>query len=441
MSTHNHHDMASRHRRQIDRGSPPHGDVGRQKDRAPSPDGDVGHQRDRGPSPDGDGGRQRDRGPSPDSEVGRHRDRGPSPDGDVGHQRDRGPSPNGDVGHQRDRGLSPDGEVGCQGDQGPPPHCDVGHQRDRGPPPHGGNDNRHEIPLGSGGEGSSSSDDEDVADSMILGMNRPVVGKLETRFIGESADHVYGNVTDGYLEAGGGMVQNVTVDHFLTVCGDRRAAVVADVNPTGAISESMGKVGEMAHGGSLFCHVVFEGDYMVSEVRPETRNSYLRLSPPQLQHGCLVVSPPVTDAPETPENKSNTSTGLSDIPLFQNKLQQLKGETAMHYAAELTKTYVPQDVEDADRLTLLLLDGGDCSRAGNIDVHLEIFKHIGPSPTQHAVRKQVKHGWSSLLVASEQAHLEIVEILLKHHVRVYVFDDHGNTVLHLAGENGHAYLM
>ena len=123
------------------------------------------------------------------------------------------------------------------------------------------------------------------------------------------------------------MVQNVTVDHFLTVCGDRRA-----------VSQSMVKVGEMAHGGSLFCHVVFEGDYMVSEVRPETRNSYLRLSPPQLQHGCLVVSPPVTDAPETPENESITSTGLSDIPLFQNEFQQLKGETAMHYAAELTNT-------------------------------------------------------------------------------------------------------
>ena len=460
--------------RQRDRGPSPDGDVGHQRDRGPSPDSEVGRQRDRGPSPDSEVGRQRDRSPSPDSEVGRQRDRGPSPDGDVGHQgdrgpspdsevghqRDRGPSPDGDVGHQGDRGLSPDGEVGCQGDQGPPPHGDVGHQRDRGPPPHGdvghqrdrgppphgGNDTHHEIPLGSGGEGSSSSDDEDVADSMILGMNRHVVRKLETRFIGESADRVYGNVTDGYLEAGGGMVQNVTVNHFLTVCGDRRAAVVADVNPTAAVSQSMGKVGEMAHGGSLFCHVVFKCDYMVSEVRPETRNSYLRLSPPQLQHGCLVVSPPVTDASETPENKSNTSTGLSDIPLFQNELQQLKGETVMHYAAELTKTYVPQDVEDAVRLTLLLLDGGYinsqtkethetplhyCSRAVNTNVHLEIFKHIGPSTTQQAVSKQVKHGWSP------QAHLEIGEIMLKHHVRVYVFDDHGNAVLHLAGENGH----
>ena len=27
--------------------------------------------------------------------------------------------------------------------------------------------------------------------------------------------------------------------------------------------------------------------------------------------------------------------------------------------------------------------------------------------------------------------------MLKHRVRVYVFDEHGNAVLHLAGENGH----
>ena len=72
-----------------------------------------------------------------------------------------------------------------------------------------------------------------------------------------------------------------------------------------------------------------------------------------------------------------------------------------------------------------------CSREVNTNVHLDIFKHIGPSPTQQAVSKQVKHGWST------QAHLEIGEIMLKHHVRVYVFDDHGNAVLHLAGENGH----
>ena len=103
----------------------------------------------------------------------------------------------------------------------------MGHQRDRGPPPHGEDGHRRdhcgdtcrEIPLGAGGEGLSSSDDEDVADSLMFGMNRHGVGKLETRFIGEFADRVYGNVTDGYLEAGGGMVQNVTVDHLDSMWG------------------------------------------------------------------------------------------------------------------------------------------------------------------------------------------------------------------------------
>ena len=163
VSTHDHHDMAGRRSRQIDRGppphgdvghqndpgapphgdvgcqidrgSPPHGDVGHQKDRASSPDSEVGRKRDRGPSPDGDVGRQGDRGPSPDSEVGRQRDRGPSPDGDVGHQRDRGPSPDSEVGRQRDRGPSPDSEVGRQRDRGPSPDSEVGRQRDRGPSP------------------------------------------------------------------------------------------------------------------------------------------------------------------------------------------------------------------------------------------------------------------------------------------------------------------
>ena len=92
----------------------------------------------------------------------------------------------------------------------------------------------------------------------------------------------------------------------MTRCADRRAAVVADVKLPGAVSLFMGKVRELARGGSLVCHVVFEGDCRIGEVRAEMRNPYLRLSPTQLQHGYLVVSPPVTDAPETSENNTNT---------------------------------------------------------------------------------------------------------------------------------------
>lgn len=34
-----------------------------------------------------------------------------------------------------------------------------------------------------------------------------------------------------------------------------------------------------------------------------------------------------------------------------------------------------------------------------------------------------QNGWSPLLVASEQGHLEVVKILLTHHARVDVFDE------------------
>ena len=64
-------------------------------------------------------------------------------------------------------------------------------------------------------------------------------------------------------------------------------------------------------------------------------------------------------------------------------------------------------------------------------------QHIGPSPTQQAGNRQAKHGWFPLLVTSKQGNLDIVEFLLRHNVRVYVFDDHINAVLHLAGQNGH----
>ena len=64
-----------------------------------------------------------------------------------------------------------------------------------------------------------------------------------------------------------------------------------------------------------------------------------------------------------------------------------------------------------------------CARAGNSDILLEIGKHIEPSKIQVAVNKQSKNGWSPLLIASSQGHLEIVKILLQTHARVDVFDE------------------
>ena len=82
VSTHDHHDMAGCRSRQIDRGPPPHGDVGPQKDQAAPPHGDVGRQNYRGPSPDGEVGCQGDQGPPPHGEDGRQRD----DCGDTGHE-------------------------------------------------------------------------------------------------------------------------------------------------------------------------------------------------------------------------------------------------------------------------------------------------------------------------------------------------------------------
>lgn len=70
-----------------------------------------------------------------------------------------------------------------------------------------------------------------------------------------------------------------------------------------------------------------------------------------------------------------------------------------------------------------------CARAGNSDIMLEIVKHTEPGKVQIAVNKQSKNGWSPLLVASREGHLEIVNILLQSHARVDVFDEVGASVM------------
>ncbi|WAR23175.1 ANK3-like protein [Mya arenaria] len=130
-----------------------------------------------------------------------------------------------------------------------------------------------------------------------------------------------------------------------------------------------------------------------------------------------------------------------------------EGETAVHYAAGLSKLVAHDEFEDTDIMKLLLEYNGDtnthtkmtyetplhyAARSGNDDVMLEMVKHIGPKSIQNAVNRQAKNGWSPLLVASEQGHLEVVKILLNYHARVDVFDEaHGKAALHLAAENGH----
>lgn len=134
----------------------------------------------------------------------------------------------------------------------------------------------------------------------------------------------------------------------------------------------------------------------------------------------------------------------------------------MHFASQLLKSQAHYDFEDTDVIKLLLEFGGEtsvanklvsesklmetlllprigvaaaisiqtqetplhyCARAGNADILMEIVKNIEPGNVQIAVNKQAKNGWSPLLVASKEGHLEIVAILLENNARVDVFDE------------------
>ena len=158
------------------------------------------------------------------------------------------------------------------------------------------------------------------------------IKQLETESIEEFADRVYENVTDGYPDAGDEMVQSIAVDHFLTGCKDRQAAMIANMLPPRTISQAMKKVKEQVHnlksfqgGKSIIRHVMFEDDYRIEEVRQESRNPHIRVSPPRLQNRDLIVSPP--GASESPVTKTNSAPALAEIPSFQKELQQLIGET------------------------------------------------------------------------------------------------------------------
>ncbi|PAA54089.1 hypothetical protein BOX15_Mlig025367g1 [Macrostomum lignano] len=132
-----------------------------------------------------------------------------------------------------------------------------------------------------------------------------------------------------------------------------------------------------------------------------------------------------------------------------------EGETALHYAAELTKEKARTDFEDTDLVKLLLRYEGDvsvqtkytnetplhyCARSGNEDILLEIVKFLDHK-IQLVVNKQTTNGWSPLLIASDCGRDGIVDILLRKHARVDVFDTKGFAALHLAAKNNNANVV
>ncbi|XP_042716879.2 protein tyrosine phosphatase type IVA 3 isoform X4 [Chrysemys picta bellii] len=128
------------------------------------------------------------------------------------------------------------------------------------------------------------------------------------------------------------------------------------------------------------------------------------------------------------------------------------GETPLHLAAAVKKDMVHFEEEETKIIAMLMEYDADisrttrlsletplhyCAHVGNADVLLEMLKHINTSRMQQTINKQAKNDWSPLLVAAERGHTAIVKILLQHHARVDVFDEHGKAALHLAAENGH----
>lgn len=78
-----------------------------------------------------------------------------------------------------------------------------------------------------------------------------------------------------------------------------------------------------------------------------------------------------------------------------------------------------------------------CALAGNSDVLAEIISHMTVTEIQKALNRQNNIGWTPLLIACHNGHMEIVNILLQNHARVDVFDNEGRSALHLAAEKGY----
>jgi len=157
---------------------------------------------------------------------------------------------------------------------------------------------------------------------------------LETEPIEEFADRVYDKVTDGYPEANDEMLQSIAVDHFLTGCKDRQAAMVANLMPPRTISQALRKVKEQVHNlrafqgsKSLVRHVMFDDEYSVDEVRPGGRRPFSPSVPPKPQRETTLTVDPRTNTPKPPGVKSTSPPALSGNPSFREELQQLIGET------------------------------------------------------------------------------------------------------------------
>jgi len=131
------------------------------------------------------------------------------------------------------------------------------------------------------------------------------------------------------------------------------------------------------------------------------------------------------------------------------------GETALHYVCMLR----PDGSNKGHEMDLakLLVDNHAntsilnrmenesalhyCARYGSLEVLKLLLSTMHSEEAAKAVNYQNKAGWSPLLVAAKEGHLEIMKVLIDYHARLDIFDEAGKTALHISAEYGHLELI
>lgn len=127
------------------------------------------------------------------------------------------------------------------------------------------------------------------------------------------------------------------------------------------------------------------------------------------------------------------------------------GATAMHFICNVPTNEVEISGADKEIVKLLLQNGSDLSlqtkqtmetclhflaKTGNNNILTEMLQHMSPTDTQRELNRQSSIGWTPLLIACNEGHMDLVNNMLANHARVDVFDIEGRSALHLAAEHG-----
>lgn len=128
------------------------------------------------------------------------------------------------------------------------------------------------------------------------------------------------------------------------------------------------------------------------------------------------------------------------------------GATAMHYICNVPTSEVEISGADKQIVNLLLQNKSDLSlqtkqtmetclhflaTTGNNNILTEMLQHMSPADTLRELNRQSSIGWTPLLIACNEGHMDIVNNMLANHARVDVFDVEGRSALHLAAEHGY----